>query len=242
MSRKITKGELIKKFNKLYRELGRVPNRDEMGNREPVKRLCGGYNNFLREMGHMPNYLRTKEDYVKYIKKLREEINRIPSQNDLQNRGIYLKSIYDIFGSYNDLLIAAGLNAREKIYTDKTKEELLSNYIKLSNELGRWATTRELESIDIYENRFGNIIEVRKLVVDDERLKIDDKTIEESYRKYTDEEIKDYVKEAIKIYGYSIKKAEFMEYLKEVKGPSINTITKRHKSTSFREMIDMYKD
>lgn len=127
-------------------------------------------------------------------------------------------------------------------YTDKTEEELLSDYIELCNKLGRWATTRELESVDIYENRFGSIIEVRKLVVNDEILKIDDKTIVEPRQKYTDEEIRQFVKDAINRYGLKITKKEFADYLKEVKGPSINTIMKRHKVTSFRKMIEMYRD
>ena len=161
MSRKITRVELIRRFNRLYRELGRAPNRDEMRYRAPIKRLYGGYNNFLREMGHLPNYLRNKKDYIEYIKKLHEELERVPSLNDLENRGVYRLSIYNLFGSYNNLLDEAGLSIREKICTDKTEKELLSDYISICNKLGRWATTRELESIDIYENRFGSIIEVR---------------------------------------------------------------------------------
>ena len=187
MSRKITRVELIRRFNRLYRELGRAPNRDEMRYRAPIKRLYGGYNNFLREMGHLPNYLRNKKDYIEYIKKLHEELERVPSLNDLENRGVYRLSIYNLFGSYNNLLDEAGLSIREKICTDKTEKELLSDYIRTCNELGRWATTRELESVDIYENRFGSVIEVRKLVVDDERLNIKDKTIQKPYyKKYTD--------------------------------------------------------
>lgn len=242
MSKKVTKAELVERFNQLYNELGRVPNREEMGYTEPIKRLYGGYNNFVRAMGHLPNFLRTKQDYINYIKRLHKKLKRVPSLNDLEDSGVYRLSIYKMFGSYNKLLELAGFETREMTYTDKTEEELLSDYIELCNKLGRWATTRELESVDIYENRFGSIIEVRKLVVNDERLKIDDKTIVEPRQKYTDEEIRQFVKDAINRYGLKITKKEFADYLKEVKGPSINTIMKRHKVTSFRKMIEMYRD
>jgi hypothetical protein len=39
VSKKVTKAELVERFNQLYNELGRVPNREEMGYTEPIKRL-----------------------------------------------------------------------------------------------------------------------------------------------------------------------------------------------------------
>lgn len=243
MSKKIAESKLIEKFNKLYNELNRVPTREEMGHREPIKRLFGGYNNFVRNMDYLPNFLRTKDDYIKYIKKLYGELGRVPSQNDLIKNGVYALSIYKMFGSYNNLLKLSGFDTREKVYTDKSNEELLSDYIEQCNKLGRWVTTRELESIDIYENRFRSIIEVRKLVVDDNRLNISDRAIKEAtFKKYTDEEIKQYTIDALILFSYDITKKEFINYLKEVSGPSVNTIMKRYKVTSFRKMIDMYKD
>lgn len=242
LSRKITKEELIERFNKLHNELQRVPTQTEMGHREPIKRLYGGYNEFLRDLDHLPNFLRTKDDYIKYIRNLHKELIHVPSLSDLEHRGIYRLSIYEIFGSYNNLLIAAGFEAREKIYTDKTREELLADYIELCNKIGRWATTRELESIDIYENRFGSIIEVRKLVLNDPKLLIENKTIKEQHQKYTDRDIENFLKKSIKIYGETIRTADLIAHLKEIEGPSINTIMKRHKVTSFRKLIEIYKD
>lgn len=241
MSKKISGKELINKFNKLYIELERIPTRDEMGHREPIKRLYGGYNEFVRALGYLPNFLRTKEDYIKFIQDLSKEINKVPSLIDVEEKGVYSLSIYKMFGSYNNLIEVAGFKSRNKVYTDKTEQELLISYIEKSNKLGRWATGRELESIDIYENRFGSILEVRKLVANDDKLKIKDKSIIESpYTKYSDEEIEEYIGKAIKKYGKDIKKTEMVEYLKSVNGPSINTITKRKKHTSFREMIKEY--
>ncbi|WP_353096271.1 hypothetical protein [Tissierella praeacuta] len=241
MSRKITKEELIERFNKLHKELGRIPNRDEMGHREPIKRLYGNYNNFVREMGYLPNLFRTKEDYINFIQDLSKELGKTPSIFDLEGKGVYALSIYNMFGSYNNLLEEAGFETRGKIYTNKTDEELLLDYINISNKLGRWVKTRELESIDIYENRFGSIIEVRKLVANDDRLKIKDKAIiKPLYKKYTDDDIDKYIKDAMMIYGNEITKSQFAEYLKSIKGPSINTVTKRRKHTSFREMIKEY--
>jgi hypothetical protein len=239
--KKYSKKELIDIFNTKYKELGRIPNRDEIGYRQPIKRLYGGYNNFLRELGHLPNYLRTKEDYIKYVQKLNKELKKIPSLNDLEDRGVYRLSIYKLFGNYNNLLDLAGFENRRKTYTNKENEELLSDYIELCNKLERWATTRELKSIDIYENRFGSIIEVRKLVVNDERLKIKDKVIEKPFnRKYSDEQIKEYIDKAMKKYGKEVTKTEMVEFLKNIKGPSINTIMKRYKTTSFKKMIKIH--
>lgn len=235
---KISKEKIIARFNELYKELERVPNRDELGYRQPINRIYGGYNNFLRELGHLPNFARTENDYIDYVRKLYKELNKVPSLNDLEDKGVYRASIYMMFGSYNNLLRKAGLDTTEIVYTDKTKKELLDDYIEVSNNLGKWATVRELESINIYENRFGSIVKVRKLVVNDEKLKIGDKTIEERFQKYSDEDIEEYVEKAIQKHGKGITKIEMVKFLENIKGPSINTITKRRKATSFRDMIE----
>ena len=243
MSKKITENELVDRFNKLYEKLRRIPNRDEMGHREPIKRLYGNYNNFIRKLGHLPNQLRTKKDYIKYIQGLFKKLKAVPSINDLENEGVYRLSIYQMFGSYNNLLKESGLKTIEMAHTDKTEDELLLDYINISNGLGRWATTgevkKELGSIDIYENRFGSIIDVRKLVVNDSRLKITDKQIKKpNNRKYTDENIDELIKRAIAKYDNNIKKKELVGFLKQEGGPSINTVMKRKKYTSFRSMIE----
>lgn len=108
---KVNRKEVIEEFNKLYKKLGRIPNRDEMGYRQPVKRLYGGYNNFLRKMGFLPNFLRAKKDYIRYIQELSKELERTPSLNDLEQKGIYRSSIYKMFGSYNNLLRLSGFKA-----------------------------------------------------------------------------------------------------------------------------------
>lgn len=237
----ISKEFLIKRFEDLKSELGRTPNRDEMGYRVHIKKYWNGYNDFLRSQETIPNFKRTKEDYINEIKRIYKEIGKVPSQEYLKdNKILRPEAISFQFGSYNKLLEVAGLDTRDVTRNDKTKEELLDEYIQMCNEYGRWVKGKELLSVAIYENRFGSLIKLRELAVKSGKLKIKDKRINKPYEKYTDDEIEDYIIGALRTFGKDIKVSEFKRYLKSVKGCTITTIEKRTKTTSVKELAEKY--
>ena len=88
----------------------------------PYDRRFGGFANAVIEAGYLPKRHRNipKQKLKEEIKRLSNELNKIPSFNDMQNKGRYSSEVYPRrFGSWNKALKESGFET----YTHPSGEE-----------------------------------------------------------------------------------------------------------------------
>ena len=107
-----TKEEAVVRIRELTKELGRPPKTEEMT--RPTKNVCvrlfGSWENALKEANDgqgLPKRNWTKGESIIRILEVAQELGHTPSQKEMHHPGYaYLKRL---FGSYNNAIIAAGL-------------------------------------------------------------------------------------------------------------------------------------
>ena len=72
----------------------------------PVRRSWGNYNAFLKDIGEKTLNERTKEKYINQVKKFVDENGRKPLSAEFCKN---MLTIVRIFGSWNSLLLEAGI-------------------------------------------------------------------------------------------------------------------------------------
>ncbi|MDB2275874.1 hypothetical protein PM022_15260 [Halorubrum ezzemoulense] len=114
----IPKSELLHELNSLYSQLGETPGRRDMDQHGEFgsgayMSAFGGWNEALQEAGIEPNKRRNvpESELLDAIRSLRDEVGRIPTRSEMNEKGEFSGSAYaHRFGSWNDALIAAGLD------------------------------------------------------------------------------------------------------------------------------------
>ena len=232
--------EIIKFFYKTKSKLGRVPKVKEFKLISPVRRNWGNYNAFLKDIGEKTLNERTKEKYINQVKSFVKKNKRKPVAIDFREN---IFTIARIFGSWNNLLLEAGIkDIRTVNRSNMTDDELLEYYINLCNKIKKLITSKELDrnpeylNSHIFGSKFGSFGEFLKVAINDERLKIKDKKCKVRPEKYTQEELANHIKQYLESETI-ITIQTFKQYLKVNKLASINTYKNRFRTRSFKELI-----
>ena len=232
--------EIVKCFYKTKRKLGRVPKVKEFKLISPVRRNWGNYNAFLKDIGEKTLNERTKEKYINQVKSFVKKNKRKPVAIDFREN---IFTIARIFGSWNNLLLEAGIkDIRTVNRSNMTDDELLEYYINLCNKIKKLITSKELDrnpeylNSHIFGSKFGSFGEFLKVAVNDERLKIKDKKCKVRPEKYTQEELANHIKQYLESETI-ITIQTFKQYLKVNKLASINTYKNRFRTGSFKELM-----
>ena len=232
--------EIVKYFYETKRKLGRVPKVKEFKLISPVRRNWGNYNAFLKDIGEKTLNERTKEKYINQVKSFVKKNKRKPVAIDFREN---IFTIARIFGSWNNLLLEAGIkDIRTVNRSNMTDDELLEYYINLCNKIKKLITSKELDrnpeylNSHIFGSKFGSFGEFLKVAMNDERLKVKDKKCKVRPEKYTREELANHIKQYLESETI-ITIQTFKQYLKVNKLASINTYKNRFRTGSFKELM-----
>lgn len=183
---------------------------------------------------------KSREELLQQLKDIEKELGKTPSINDLFSKGINAYIYHDKFGSYNNALKLAGLEINiNKTKVTHSNEELLEMYIGLSKELGRAATSKDINnhleySANVFAMRFGSINKLRELAGYE--------TINYT-RKYSKKEITDKLVELHKKEDRRLTNIELNKLSKDNKDfPSISTICRHFKTTKMSEVWSKIED
>jgi hypothetical protein len=114
----IPKSELIGEIESVKAQLGRIPRAPDMDQHGQFDSTTyastfGTWNKALREAGFEPNERRDipESELLEAIRSLEGEVGRTPIRSDMNKMGEFSGSVYrHRFGSWNDAIIAAGLD------------------------------------------------------------------------------------------------------------------------------------
>lgn len=152
---------------------------------------------------NMPNRRTVENHYSKRWSQIKKDAGLKSPPNMLNDADLidYIKTSFDIdgasvatlhanqitpqylakrFGSMAKVFELTGYNLKQRTSSDKSDADLLTEYVALSNQLGKPATVVDLnsskltESFGVYETRFGTMNHIRELVgmpVDSRNLK-----------------------------------------------------------------------
>lgn len=239
---KYTNERLIDLLKNKAKEIGHTPTKREFPQYQTVATKIG-WSKALELAGLIKNYNRTKKDYISLINECQAKLGTCPSWNDFVQSGHDASIVSDMFGSWNNALKEAELEInREKVYIGETKEELVAKYITLCNELGYLAGKTELKDNGLYSDqtfrvKFGGINELRKIVLEDSRLKISNRCYKKGHKKYSKKQV---IAILIDLYNSNGNKRLTTTQLKKLhKGkniPGITTIYSAFKTTKINEI------
>lgn len=174
----IPKEEVLQDLKDFAEELGHVPTSVEMSERGPHSRKLyarkfGSWNNALQAAGfdiHVSRDL-SREDLVEEIRRLAEELGRVPLRKDMTEQGAYCSTVYyHEFGPWPESLLAAGL---EPHYDhDVSRDELIQELQRLAESLGRAPFHDDIHeqakySLHWYQKTFGSINQALRIAVPD---------------------------------------------------------------------------
>lgn len=110
-----------------------------------------------------------KEDCIRILQVLNKNLGKVPSAQDLMINGYKIHSFEKHFGSFNNALKFVGLIPRKTpVKVKESKQELLRQYIRLSQILGRPANYYDIEKTvwmynpSVYTIRFGGMRGLKK--------------------------------------------------------------------------------
>lgn len=162
----ITDDMLLEELHRLRDALGRVPTFYDMGDHGeysvyPYKDRFDSWTNALEEAGYPPTHEMNipAEDLLEELRRLHEELGRVPMREDMDAHGEYgAGPYYRQFESWNNALREAGyqLNRERNI----PAEDLLEELHRLHDELGHVPTAQDMYvfgeySRQVYSRRFG---------------------------------------------------------------------------------------
>lgn len=169
MPAKIPTEDLLDELRRLADEIGRTPIQQDMNERgeyspETYRIRFGTWTKALEMIGHTPTNVGrhiTSEQLLKEIRRVGEELNKVPSRRDLDQRGRYSASTYERrYGSWSEAVEQAGYEPRASDGKIPT-EELIEELQRLDAELGKTPRQQDMDeygeySSDTYANRFGS--------------------------------------------------------------------------------------
>ncbi len=154
----VTKDKLIKEYQRIKKDLGRVPmstDMDRIGKYNAIfyKNRWGTWGTFVKSQGDRPyreiKNLKRKE-MLEFYNKLKKDLGRVPTTRDLKRKKYSKNDFYKVFGSWNELLKQAGDLTEDKIMRRKrwTKKEVVAEYQKTKKRLGKVPKIREIRQLE----------------------------------------------------------------------------------------------
>ena len=150
--RDVSRDEMISEIQRLADELGKPPAVHQMRDQgkfgvTTISREFGTWSAALEHAGYEPNKEMgvSEEKLIQELTRLRDELNRPPTAEQMSRRGAYSVGTFDRrFGSWNNALKRAGLDLHNR--TNIPQKELLDEIVRLSDVLGRAPTAVDMES------------------------------------------------------------------------------------------------
>jgi hypothetical protein len=240
-----TKEELIKFIKDKAIKLERTPQSSDFSNLATITKHFGKLSVAIRKAGMVP-YARTNKELLTKLKELKEKLGRSPSIRDADANELPSATYINRFGTWNNALKLAKIGINNDIpQILDSNEKLISKYIDFCNKLGRLATTKDLNtsekiySKNVFENRFESITNLKKIVLQDSRLKISDKTYREHPIMYSSTELKEMLKTILEENkNVRLPQNLLVKKLKENGSPSVNTFFRRFNTTKISELWD----
>lgn len=142
MLNEVTRQMLLDDIKRVANEIGKPPKITEycqLGKYTNIQ-SHGGWRSLIREIG-FPSYGKlSRDDLIYFIRKVADELGHTPTLIEFKKHpsGVSQNPVYLHFGSYDELVIAAGLEPpqRKGGWAFRSKDELISIVQKLANELG----------------------------------------------------------------------------------------------------------
>ncbi|MCC5439782.1 hypothetical protein EJM73_06435 [Clostridium botulinum] len=178
------------------------------------------------------NERRTKEEWIKIIKDVVDDLGYIPSSNKFEEICCSTKSFEPVLGNYNNALKEIGFEPPNEspVIVEVDTKKLLEMYIEFSKKLGRLASNGELDNskdiynADVFIIRFGSMYALKK-----EANKILEFDIDlQNKEKYTREKILNLLIQEYKVYNRRLTNKE-VNINKNL--PSISTILRKFTTT-----------
>lgn len=188
---------------------------------------------YPREQINIHEY--SDEELIKALQDYYKSTGLNPTIPAMTELGYNHKTFSAHFGSFNNALIAAGLEInQEQTIVVHTDDELLEMYKNLCNRLGHGATSSEIDyylpyKSDVFAVRFSGLQHLRKLAGFPEGKR--------QIRKYTKKEIKNKLIEQYKLKGRRLTNHEISQLSKENDNfPAMSTILRYFKTTKMSEV------
>jgi hypothetical protein len=152
-----TDNDLIDNYNQIKSQIGREPKTGDLNNKRYSKiasptyqRRYGGLNEFKKMFNiELKNKTYTKDELKKIILDISKKIGETPTIEDLKNHTTVSHSTFsNQFGSWNECLVACGLEIHKKNNTEiskKAKEKIKKEYMRIKEKLGRQPTTKDIQ-------------------------------------------------------------------------------------------------
>ena len=167
VNRDINKNDLIINFQTVKNKIDKTPTTEDMNkfgeySISTYEKYFGGWNKFLETQNIAPKKHKIpKEDFISEFKRIKSLIKKVPTRAEFdKHSNISSSSFKTIWGSWNAFLKDQGEQANHR--EDITNEELISEYNKLKNYLGK-SSLRQVDmnekgrfSSSTYERRFGS--------------------------------------------------------------------------------------
>ncbi len=170
----IGREELLNEIAQLKENHGRPPSSSDMKQMGEFsvgafQRTFGSWSNALEQAGfedvsrdRMRNHGINEGDLIDELKRVANEVDRIPTRNDMTCNGEYSASPYvRTFGTWIDALEAAGFDISDRTPDRISENQLIEELKRLGKELGQTPRTRDMIekgqfSINPYERAFGS--------------------------------------------------------------------------------------
>lgn len=152
INRDYTKEDLINEAIKFYNIHNRSPKNNELKYcRSTISRYWDSWNDFLDECKLQKyknrNGFKTKEEAIIFIQELSKKINKIPNSYDvIRNSNISRECFWNLFGTWDNLLLESGLISKEDIINkDQRIKNSINGLINLYDILGKCPTVNEYD-------------------------------------------------------------------------------------------------
>lgn len=170
-----TDNELLRFIKDKSIELGRTPKIAEIEQYSEIVKRFGSWDEALNKLGltkyksynSSKNKGITNEMLIEELKKLGEQLGRIPVYSDVKNYRLYDSR----FGTWGNALRIAGFNKEISPNHYASDEEIIELYRKLCKKLNRTATVSDIDNDDsikissvTFYRRFGSINRLREIV------------------------------------------------------------------------------
>ena len=173
--KRYTNEQILEELATSAKRLGRSPTmREFAGDRETtvhpqtVIEHFGSWNAAKREAGLVPRRFATREELVGLLRELGEELGRVPTAKDLDDRrgSMPSKSLYwHTFGSLSNALREAGFDVP---VGEERLERALEQAVRLSKQLGRlpkfadWTAARKADESLLTEWQIYRMFDARR--------------------------------------------------------------------------------
>lgn len=173
--RGISKERLIEALQKLDEEMDRTPrttDMDELGEYSyaTYRKFWDTWAEVLEDSGIDAERGVSREELIRNLQKINEEVDGVPRTSDVEDFGEYS---YDMYSSrwetWNEILVEGGIepDLDEKVGEWISREDLIDEMQRLTDELGHPPTSTEMDdlgeySYSVYYNRWGSWAEAKE--------------------------------------------------------------------------------